>query len=76
VIAAVAGLALLGALIGSLAASVAEPTGREASVITILITASGVSFFGIGAAFWGLVAGTVLYAWDTRKSRRATATDD
>ncbi|MDK3017376.1 benzoate/H(+) symporter BenE family transporter [Pseudodonghicola flavimaris] len=73
VIAAVAGLALLGALAGSLAASVADPTAREASVITILITASGVSFFGIGGAFWGLLAGAALYAWDTRKLRRAAA---
>lgn len=73
VIAAVAGLALLGAFAGSLTAAVSEPEAREASVITILVTASGVSFFGIGGAFWGLVAGAALYAWDTRKSRRRAA---
>lgn len=73
VIAAVAGLALLGALAGSLSAAVAEPVARESALITILITASGVSFFGIGAAFWGLVAGAALYAWDTRKLRKAAA---
>lgn len=71
VIAAVAGLALLGALAGSLSAAVAEPVAREASLVTILVTASGVSFFGIGAAFWGLMAGVALYAWDTRKQRKA-----
>jgi benzoate membrane transport protein len=75
VIAAVAGLALIGALTGSLAVSVSQPTGREAALTTILITASGLSFFGIGAAFWGLVAGAVLYALDTRKSRRLAAAD-
>lgn len=75
VIAAVAGLALIGALTGSLAVSVSQPSGREAALTTILITASGVSFFGIGAAFWGLVAGAVLYALDTRKSRRLAAAD-
>lgn len=73
VIAAVAGLALLGALAGSLSAAVAEPVARESSLVTILITASGLSFFGIGAAFWGLLAGAALYAWDTRKLRRAAA---
>lgn len=73
VIAAVAGLALLGALAGSLSAAVAEPVAREASLVTILITASGVSFFGIGAAFWGLMAGAAFYAWDTRKLRKAAA---
>jgi benzoate membrane transport protein len=26
-------------------------------LITFLVTASGVSFFGIGAAFWGLALG-------------------
>ena len=35
------------------------------------MTASGVSFFGIGAAFWGLLAGAAFYAWDTRKLRKA-----
>ena len=32
---------------------------REAAVITFVVTASGLSLFGIGAAFWGLVAGVI-----------------
>jgi benzoate membrane transport protein len=40
-----------------LAVATAEGEHREAAVITLLVTASGVSFFGIAAAFWGIVAG-------------------
>lgn len=56
-IAALAGLALLGTIGANLAVATAEGEHREAAVITLLVTASGVSFFGIAAAFWGIVAG-------------------
>ncbi|WP_043320207.1 benzoate/H(+) symporter BenE family transporter [Microbulbifer sp. HZ11] len=56
-IAGVAGLALIGVIGTSLAGATAEADSREAALITLLITASGVSFFGIGSAFWGLTAG-------------------
>ena len=59
---AVAGLALLGAFGGAMLASVSDPAEREAAVVTFLVTASGVSFGGIGAAFWGLIAGGGLRA--------------
>jgi benzoate membrane transport protein len=55
---AVAGLALLGALAGALSSAVSEPDRREAAAITFVVTAAGVGFLGIGAAFWGLLAGT------------------
>ena len=32
---------------------------REAAIITFLVTASGLTWFGIGAAFWGLGAGAL-----------------
>jgi benzoate membrane transport protein len=54
---AIAGLALLGALGGALMGAVNQPDGREAALITFLVTASGLSFFGISGAFWGLLAG-------------------
>ncbi|WP_155342770.1 benzoate/H(+) symporter BenE family transporter [Acrocarpospora pleiomorpha] len=54
---AVAGLALLPALGSSLASAVTEPEGREAAVVTFVVTASGMTILSIGAAFWGLVAG-------------------
>ncbi|HUB15333.1 MAG TPA: benzoate/H(+) symporter BenE family transporter [Acetobacteraceae bacterium] len=59
---AVAGLALLGAFGGALLAAVSVPADREAAVVTFLVTASGISFFGIGGAFWGLAAGGAVLA--------------
>ncbi|WP_201276869.1 benzoate/H(+) symporter BenE family transporter [Microbulbifer sp. ALW1] len=56
-IAGVAGLALIGVIGSSLAGATADPHHREAALVTLLITASGVSFFGIGSAFWGLFCG-------------------
>jgi len=40
-----------------------DTTHRDAAMLTLLITASGVSFFGIASAFWGLVAGLVTTGW-------------
>ncbi|VVD32757.1 benzoate/H(+) symporter BenE family transporter [Paraburkholderia dioscoreae] len=57
-----AGLALLGTLVTSLSSSVAAEADRESSVITFVVTVSGMSFFGLGSALWGLVAGVVFFA--------------
>ncbi|MFF5210037.1 benzoate/H(+) symporter BenE family transporter [Streptosporangium sp. NPDC000396] len=57
---AVAGLALVGALASAVAAAVAEPEGREAAAVTFVVTASGMTLLGVGAAFWGLVAGGLM----------------
>jgi len=54
---AVAGLALLGAFASALNAALAVPQAREPAVVTFLVTASGLTAFGISGAFWGLVAG-------------------
>jgi benzoate membrane transport protein len=70
VIATVVGLALLGAFAAALSAAVAEPDDRVTASITFLVTASGLSFLGIGSAFWGLAAGLGMYAL-TRWRRRA-----
>ncbi len=59
---AVAGLALLGAFGAALLAALADPAAREAAVICFLVTFSGIAFFGIGAAAWGLLAGGVVLA--------------
>ena len=58
---AVAGLALLGALAGAMSSAVTAPEGREAAVVTFVVTAAGVSFLGIGSAFWGLLAGLAFH---------------
>ncbi len=54
---AVAGLALLPALGASLGNAVADPAMLLPAVVTFVVTASGVAALGIGAAFWGLLAG-------------------
>ncbi len=56
---AFAGLALLSTIANSLYTAVADSGTREAAVIAFVVTASGLSLFGIGAAFWGLVAGVI-----------------
>jgi len=54
---ALAGLALLNTIGAGLASAVADEARREPALITFLVTASGLHLFGIGAAFWGIVAG-------------------
>lgn len=54
---AVAGLALFATIAGSLATALNDTHQREPALITFLMTASGISLFGVGAAFWGLVFG-------------------
>jgi benzoate membrane transport protein len=58
-VAAIAGLALLGTIAGALAAALKDEAHRDAAILTFLVCLSGVSAFGIGAAFWGVVAGGV-----------------
>ena len=60
-IALLAGLALLGAIVTNLMGTLEEPNHREAAVITFLATASGMSFLGLGSAFWGVVIGSIAY---------------
>ncbi|KIC18738.1 benzoate/H(+) symporter BenE family transporter [Leisingera sp. ANG-Vp] len=62
-VATVAGLALLSTIGSSLSAALAEPQGREAALITFMVTVSGISFLGIGAPFWALVLGLAVNHW-------------
>lgn len=59
---AVAGLALLGAFAASLVAALSDAESREAAAITFIVAASGLTLFGIGGAFWGLIAGGAMLA--------------
>jgi benzoate membrane transport protein len=54
-----AGLALMTTIANSLHTAISVTATREAAVITFLVTASGITLFGIGAAFWGMVAGVM-----------------
>ncbi|WP_339779225.1 benzoate/H(+) symporter BenE family transporter [uncultured Thalassospira sp.] len=58
---AVAGLALIGAFSSSAVAAFRDENSREAAAVTFLVTAAGLSFYGISGAFWGLLAGGLLY---------------
>lgn len=68
---AVAGLALLGALGNAVLGAVGDADHREAAMVTLVVTVSGVQFFGVSGAFWGLAAGGTLYA--LRQWRSAAA---
>ncbi|GGI90681.1 benzoate/H(+) symporter BenE family transporter [Halopseudomonas pertucinogena] len=73
-IAALAGLALLAAISGALAGAMAVPDDREAALITFLVTASGMSFLGLSAAFWGLIFGLAAHLLlRLRRPRRRSA---
>jgi benzoate membrane transport protein len=56
-IAVIAGLALMGALISGLSQAMADEKQKQAALVTFLVTVSGLTVFGIGSAFWGLVGG-------------------
>ncbi|WP_028918086.1 benzoate/H(+) symporter BenE family transporter [Pseudoxanthomonas sp. J35] len=57
---AIAGIALIGTLGSSLATALHDAHERDAALVTFLVTASGLSLLGVGAAFWGLVAGVIV----------------
>ncbi len=69
---AVAGLALLNAFGAALHNALADASEREAALATFLVSASGVGFYGIGGAFWGLLAGgAILVLTQGRRHGRA-----
>jgi len=71
-VATLAGLAVLGTLMSSLASSLTEERTREAALFTFVVTVSGMSFFGLGSALWGLLVGLVftrILAWRGTASR-------
>ncbi|MDP1619227.1 benzoate/H(+) symporter BenE family transporter [Phenylobacterium sp.] len=59
VIASVTGLALIPALIGAVENMMADSHDRDPAIVTFLATGSGLVLWGLGSAFWGLVAGFV-----------------
>jgi benzoate membrane transport protein len=70
-VAAIAGLALLGTIGSGLALAVRDESHREAALITFLVTLSGITLAGVGSAFWGVVAGAAaLLIQSLGRSRR------
>jgi benzoate membrane transport protein len=68
-VAAIAGLALFSPLMSGVIAMVKDSADVEAAMVTFLVTASGVTMFGVGAAFWGLVAGMMV--WGVKRLKLA-----
>ncbi len=60
---AVAGLAVVGALITSITGALEDSQHRVTAMATFLVTASGFTLVGIGSAFWGLLVGAVFMVW-------------
>lgn len=63
-IALVAGLGLLASLSNALAIALKDETERMPATIAFVVTASGLTLFGIGAAFWGLLGGLIVLGLD------------
>lgn len=70
---AVAGFALLGTIGAGLSVAMKEDRTRDAALVTFLVTLSGLTLAGVGAAFWGVVAGTLVLAVQHFRSPRPAA---
>ncbi len=70
VMGALVALALLGPLTGALTGAFTPPETRFAATMTIAVSAAGIGLFGIGAAFWGLLAGLAVWGLDRLAQRR------
>ena len=68
---AVVGLALLPSFISAIGASLEDKSTRLPAVITFVVGAAGISVFGIGGAFWALVAGMLVLFWERTPLARA-----
>lgn len=60
-IAALAGLALLGAISTNITIAMKSDAGREAALITFLVSASGMHFLGLSSVFWGICLGLLTH---------------
>lgn len=68
-IVAVAGLGLVGSLTGALAQAMASDRERFAAIIAFAVAASSLTLFGVGSAFWSLVAGLSVLTLDAVAGR-------
>lgn len=68
-IVAVAGLGLAGSLTGALGQAMGAERERFAAVVTFAVAASSLALFGVGSAFWSLVAGLAVLTLDKAAGR-------
>ncbi|ALD00987.1 benzoate/H(+) symporter BenE [Acinetobacter sp. TTH0-4] len=66
-IAALAGLALLGAIATNISVAMKNESHREAALITFLATASGMQFLGLSSVFWGICIGVIAHLVLTKR---------
>lgn len=60
-VAALAGLALLGAIATNISVAMKNDSQRDAALITFLATASGMHFLGLSSVFWGICIGIIAH---------------
>lgn len=71
-VAALAGLALLGAIATNIFVAMRNDSQRDAALITFLATASGMHFLGLSSVFWGICIGVIAHFILTPRSTSAT----
>lgn len=71
-VAALAGLALLGAIATNISVAMKNDSQRDAALITFLATASGMHFLGLSSVFWGICIGVIAHFILTSRSTPAT----
>ncbi|MDO7490228.1 benzoate/H(+) symporter BenE [Acinetobacter baumannii] len=71
-VAALAGLALLGAIATNISVAMKNDVQRDAALITFLASASGMHFLGLSSVFWGICIGVIAHFILTPRSTPAT----
>lgn len=69
-IAALAGLALLGAIATNMSVAMKDDSQRDAALITFLATVSGMHFLGFSSVFWGVCIGMISHLLLTPKQSK------
>lgn len=71
-VAALAGLALLGAIATNISVAMKNDDQRDAALITFLASASGMHFLGLSSVFWGICIGVIAHFILTPRSTPVT----
>ncbi|MFW0598322.1 benzoate/H(+) symporter BenE [Acinetobacter baumannii] len=71
-VAALAGLALLGEIATNISVAMKNDGQRDAALITFLASASGMHFLGLSSVFWGICIGVIAHFILTPRSTPAT----
>ena len=72
-VAALAGLALLGAIASNISVAMKNESHRDAALITFLATASGMHFLGLSSVFWGICIGIIAHLILNKPEPNSTA---